>query len=59
MPTRWKMVEDLRAQLDPIVEEPRRMSTQDALKERGRHALIAAVHRFDGRRTVARTLGYS
>ncbi|MDP9370324.1 MAG: DUF6416 domain-containing protein [Chloroflexota bacterium] len=55
----WKSPDDLRGQLDPIVAELGRMPSQAELKDRGRNDLIAAVHRFGGLRTVAKTLGYS
>ena len=54
----WRSLDDLRGQLDPIVAELGRMPSQTELRDRGRHDLIAAVHRFGGPRTVAKTLGY-
>jgi hypothetical protein len=56
--SRWKRIEDLRPQLDPIVEELGHMPTQQELEKRGRADLRGAIERFEGRYAVAEALGY-
>jgi superfamily II DNA or RNA helicase len=57
-PQRRASVEDLRAELDPIVAELDRMPGQLELRARGRDDLLGAIHRFGGIPRVAEALGY-
>ena len=54
----WELVEDLRAELDPLANELGRMPTHRELKAQGRLDLVTAIRGFGGYPVVAAALGY-